>query len=131
MPAVLNSTFTTSSAPRLVVQACFCVVLNPQLAPALGVVSVMNAGAIVKFTLLTPDAGPLVQVTRMRACAPAVAGPATRQSKLPAVAVEFCCAAASTSGYVTPPSRLNSILTDDCAPRLCFQVTTCADPMPT
>jgi hypothetical protein len=52
----------------------------------------------------------LTALTLIRACAPLVAGPVTRQAKLPLVELAFGTTP-SVSVYVAPPLRLNSIFT--------------------
>src|SRR5678816_776846 len=99
---------TRSADPRLFVHVMVFAVPMVQTAPAAGPVTLMNTGATMKFVLLTSDTGPLVQLILIRAFAPAVAGPATTQLKVPDVAL-FWCDAARVSGNVSPPSRLNSI----------------------
>src|SRR5262249_14180413 len=97
VPVVLSCTLTWSSAPRFVVHVCFCVVPNPQFAEAVGAVTLMNTGAIVKLVLLTSLAAPFVQLTRMRVWPPIVAGPLTRQANVPVVAPVFFTTPASVS----------------------------------
>src|SRR5437762_3947476 len=75
-----------------------------QLAPAAGAVTVTTGAAMLKGALVPTPPGPPFQVTRTRASA--AGGPVTIQGRNPKD--PLLGAAAASSSYVDPPSRLTS-----------------------